>query len=155
MIIAPTPCYFVVKGEGEVASHIVAEVSPKTSSDIATAVLVSSDFDSDITAVNYMDQAAASITAATHIADAETVVRYNPLYIPGPIERIDELLQHDGRGDAIRFVGMSGNPYLLKVVEVKGSRDEQALLSAKVEYRPFDIPGYSEIVESNASLHLN
>lgn len=153
MIIAPTPCYFVIKAEGEAASHVVSEVSPLVGNDIMTAVLVSADFESDIQAVHYMDTATAHITAQTPAEAIETKTEYNPLYIPGDMSSVDEMLNLDPRNDGIRFVGMSGNPYLLKTVEVKNG-DEQ-LIVGKVEYRPFDIPGYNEIVESRSSTHLN
>jgi hypothetical protein len=152
MIVAPTSCYFVIKAEGEAAAAVILEVSPTTGHDITTAILVSADFETDILAVNYMDKAMARIIAGSG-PDIETTVRYNSLYIPGPMEAIDDLLNLDPRNDGIRFVGMSGNPFLLKTVEAK-SGDEN-VVTAKVEYRPFDIPGYNEMVESNAKMRLN
>jgi hypothetical protein len=153
MIIAPTPCYFVIKTEGEAASHIVSEVSPLAGNDIITAVLVSADFDSDIQAVHHMDAATAHITSQTPGEGLETQIEYNPIYLPGEMSAVDEMLNLDPRNDGIRFVGMSGNPYLLKTVVVK-SGDEQ-LVVAKVEYRPFDIPGYNELVEARTKMLLN
>jgi len=153
MIIAPTPCYFVIKAEGEAASHVICEVSPLTGNDIITAVLVSAEFDSDIQAVHHMDTATAHIAAQTPAESLETKTEYNPLYLPGDMSAVDEMLNLDPRNDGIRFVGMSGNPYLLKTVEVKNG-DEQ-LIVGKVEYRPFDIPGYSDLVEARARLLLN
>ena len=151
MIIAPTPCYFIVKAEGEAASSVISEVSPTTGADITTAVLVSADFEVDILAVNYMQKATDRILQTA--GDVETVEKYNPLYVPGPMENVDEMLNLDARHDGIRFVGMSGNPYLLKTL-VATSGDQQ-VLSAKVEYRPFDIPGYSDIVAANETQLLN
>lgn len=152
MIVAPTTCYFVVKTEGEAASMIVSEVSPTTGHDIATAILVSADFQTDILAVNYMDKATARIIDSAG-PDIETVVKYNPLYVPGPMSAIDDLLNLDPRTDGIRFVGMNGNPYLLKTVEAKCG--DQYILTAKVEYREFEIPGYHELVENNSKQRLN
>ncbi len=152
MIIAPTSCYFVIRTEGEAAAHVVSEVSPAVSNDITTAVLVSADFQSDIQAVSFMDSATAHITAATPAVALETHTKYNPLYMPGGMSEVDDMLSSDSSG-AMHFSGMSGNPYLFKTVEVKNGEEE--LLTARVEYRPFEIPAYSDIIKARERTVLN
>lgn len=152
MIIAPTTCYYVVRAEGETAQQIVAEVSPSVGLDIITAVLVSADYESDIQAVCHMDKSIGHLDKLSY-GGLTRNEKFNPLYIPGDMELVDDLLAHDSKGETIRFVGMSANPFLFKTVEVMSGEDQVAI--GKVEYRPFEIPGYSEIVESRKPSHLN
>ena len=151
MIIAPTPCYFLLKAEGDAAAQLVAELSPGTATDIDSVILVSSDFDSDISAVNSMTRSIQHIQDCTQLpaTSLTTKEQYNPLYLPGNMEVLDEMLNLDARTDNIRFVGMNGNPYTLKIVEVLNDGDP--LITAKLEYRPFDIPAYSDIVTARAA----
>lgn len=155
MIIAPTTCYFMLKTEGEAAVQMVSEISPGSSSDISSAILVSADFESDLYAINSLTKAIAHIQERTPFNPDDTVTeeKYNPLYIPGDMALIDDVLNLDPRTDGIRFVGMNGNPFIVKTVEI--TEGEVQIIAAKVEYRAFDIPGYSELVASRDPLKLN
>lgn len=141
MITAPTTCYFIIRAEGEAAAHVVSAISPAVSTDIATAILMSADFESDVQAACHMDSATAHIALVAHAEGLETYTKYNPLYMPGSASEMDDMFSPSSNG-GIYFSGMSGNPYLFKTVEVKSGEVE--LLTAKVEYRPFDIPEYSD-----------
>jgi hypothetical protein len=151
MITAPTPCFYMLKVEGEVAQQFVAELSPSSAKDIISAVLVSSDFDIDIAAVNSFDASITSMRALSPSADI--VEEYNPLYVPSGLDVLDQHMQSEQRGDAIRFVGMNGNPFILKTVEI--TQGDEPLISGKIEYRPFELPSYSDIVASIESTQLN
>lgn len=154
MIVAPTSCYFMLKIEGEAATQLISEISPGAGSDIVTAMLASADFESDLYAVNNLDKTIEYIRSQTARSDTETTVeKYNPLYIPGEMGMVDEALNLDSRTDGIRFVGFNGNPFILKTVEV--SDGDTQLIIAKVEYRPFEIPTYSELVLSRDPSKIN
>lgn len=146
MIIAPTSCYFVVKTDGEAAGNAVTKISPRVSADIVSAILISADFDSDIQAVQLMDQVASRILEQVPTSNVETLVKYNPLFVPSTVDSVDEVLHLEPHRDSIRFIGLDGNPFLFKTIEVKS--EGQQLLLGKVEYRPFDMPSYSEIIGS-------
>lgn len=154
MIIAPTAAYYMVKAEGEAAENMVSELSPSTASDIATVILVSADFEVDIMAVHNLSRSIEYIKGSLHDPKMSVDEKYNPLYMPAPMEQVDEMLNLDPRNDGIRFVGMNGNPYTLKTVEMKANGDEP-LVTGKVDYRPFDFPGYSEIVADRERAYVN
>lgn len=148
MIVAPTPCFFIVKAEGEAAAQLIAEVEPKVAHDIETVILISADFESDISAVNSMDRSVGHLVSISSDTSA-TKETYNPLYIPSDMASVDEMLVLEPRADGIRFSGMAGNPFMLKMVEV--TEKDEPLITAKIEYRPFDIPSYSDIVLAAAT----
>jgi hypothetical protein len=155
MITAPTSCFFMLRAEGEAAQQAVAEFAPRSANDIEAVVLVSADFESDVNADASLTTSMDHITGLSCIAADRLDVKatYNPLYVPGEMALIDETLNLDARHDNIRFVGMNGNPYTLKIIEVKDGDD--TMIAAKIEYRQFEIPSYSDIVQSNKSTVLN
>lgn len=150
MIQPDTSSYYVIKTDGEAAGAVVAEISPKVGHDILTAILVSADYQSDIQTVNGMDTSLRHIATLTPGSELRTEEKYNPIYMPGTMEMVDEVLSIEPRENGIRFVGFSGNPFILKTVEVHNG-DEQ-LVVAKVEFRPYDIPGYTELIEARAAM---
>lgn len=151
MIIAPTPCFYMLKAEGEAAHFIAESISPSTCLDIVSAIIVSQDFDNDLMAVNCLTSSIEQIRKTSKIEGLETE-KYNPLYMPGDASRLDEVITFDG-AEEIQFIGMNGNPFILKTVEIADENSRS--ITAKVEYRPFDIPSYGEIVESANSQQLN
>lgn len=153
MITAPTSCFYMIKAEGEAASQMLAEFAPGCASDIDAVILFSSDFDCDISAINSLDATVRHIKNQTYLVDEEIKEEYNPLYFQSSMQKIDDAMMLDARTDGFRFTAMHGNAYALKTVEVKDG--DTLVISAKIEYRPFDFPAYSEIVASNRAALLN
>lgn len=153
MIQPPVPCFYLFKVEGEVAKSVAEEISPAAAADIQLAAFISGDFDVDINAVKSLDAAITHVKTISLMDDAPSQEVYNPLYVPSTMEKIDEMLLLEPRADNIYFVGMNSNPYTLKTVEV--SVGDEQVLAARIEYRPFEIPGYSDIVEQNKNARLN
>jgi len=154
MISAPTSCFYLMKVEGEAVHSVAAELSPSTAADIEVAIFTSADFENDIVAVNSLATGFNHVKSISLLGDTLQVdERYNPLYVPSPIEKIDEMLILDPRADGVRFVGFSGNPFTLKAMEAKAG--DETLISAKVDYRPFDMPAYSDIVAETQGQVLN
>jgi hypothetical protein len=148
MIIAPTACFFVLRAEGEAAGHVMDLLSPSVAADIDAAILVSCDFDSDIAAVHGLDESIARLRLQMpiHADRVKIEEKYNPLYIPGTVDDVDQILQPNERNESVRFIGMNGCPFVLKTIEIYDGED--SLISGKIEYRPFDLPTYDDIVSS-------
>ena len=146
MITAPTSCYYIVKITGEAAQQVISEISPSTGRDIETALLVSMDFENDVYACNQLAQSINHITSKNLGRSISTTEVNNPLYYPGSVESLDEMLNVDARGDSVGFIGMNNNPYILKTIDIHD--DEISLVSAKIEYRPFDLPGYNDLMQT-------
>lgn len=144
MIIANTPCFYLVRASGEAAESVTSRFSPATASDIETVVLLSTDFDSDIEATQSMDQVLEKVACGMpHFTILEAQEKYNPLYTSNSMGDIDEMLNLDPRTDGYKFTGMDGNPFVFK--QVKMFDNEEPVIEAKVQYHSFDLPGYSDI----------
>jgi hypothetical protein len=152
MITPPTSCYFVVQLDGEGAADLITSISPGAGADIEQAVMMSADYESDLYALNNLDASIRYIREHT-VLSGELTEKFNPLYIPSSIESMDEVLSLDMRHDGVRFAGMLGNPYILKMVEI--ASDEGTNLLAKIEYRPFELPGYADMVSLKQNTRLN
>lgn len=150
MITSPTSCFYMIKAEGEAAASMLVDLVPGCASDIDAVILLSSDFDSDISAINSLDATVKHIKDQTYLVDAEVKEEYNPLYFQSDMQKIDDAMMLDASTEGFRFTAMRGNAYALKTVEVMDG--DTLLISAKIEYRPFDFPAYSEIVASNQTL---
>lgn len=154
MITAPTKCFFVIKADGEFASGAVGTLSPTTANDIESIILVSGDIDTDIEAINNMMTGLETIRASTELGSTlKMVEKFNPLYIPGPPESMDEVLLLEASNDAVRFVGMNGNPFTLKTAELKA--DDEPLIMGKVDYHPFDMPSYTDLMTEHRKTTIN
>lgn len=149
MIVAPTSCFFLVKAQGEAAVQVVSSISPGAANDIESVILLSSDFKSDIDAANKMHASIDSISKQSLIPEhlLQTTEQYNPLYIPSEPSAVDEMLQLDARTDGIKFTGMHGNPFTFKTVEIL--QNFSPVIQGKIEYHPFDLPSYSEIIQED------
>jgi hypothetical protein len=144
----------MLKTEGETAQQVISEISPSAGVDISSAIMMSADFESDLVAVHSLSAALAHVRSRSPVNEQEvTEEKYNPLYVPGSVGELDDVLSLDPRTENIRFVGMGGNPFILKTIEVNDG--ETPIIAAKVEYRPFDIPTYSELVLTRDPVHLN
>lgn len=152
MIIAPTPCYFIVLVTGESAQSLMMEISPGAAADIEELTLLSEDFDSDIKALHLLDGTIKKVrdTLPEEVAVTET---FNPLYVPASMEDVDAVLDLSVRSDGVRFSGFDGDPFTLKLVDLE--RDSEKVATFTARYHPFDLPLYTEIVEAHDNFQLN
>ncbi len=153
MITAPTTSFYMVKAEGEAAENLAADISPSAAGDIASAIIVSADFEVDIMAINNMRTAIDRLKLPMSAESLTIDEKFNPLYLPAPMEAVDEMLVLDARADGIRFVGMQGNPFTLVSTEITAM--DEPIISGTVQYRSFEVPSYSEIVADRSSKLVN
>lgn len=146
-----SPCFFVVKAREEAAQVVAAELSQSASSDIIEATLVSADFQYDIGVLLGMDAVIKHTAAGLH----ETTVteQFNPLFLPQLLPELDDMLELQMKSDSVRFTGMDGSPFTIKMTGVK--HDEETLIVGKAQYHPFDLPTYPEIVETHEHTRFN
>jgi hypothetical protein len=154
MINPTTDCFYVIQAEGEAASLVSEKLSASTVQDIREVILISEDFDNDIQASESLDNAIEEVKSRLGEADLTEATTFNPLYIPSSQEAIDDVLDGDVKSESYRFVGMDGSPFTWKTVSISGSNDEE-LLMGKISYKPFDLPGYSEILAAHANVKIN
>lgn len=152
MIKAPTSCYFTALATGEGAQALMMEISPGAAADIMEVSFLSEDFDSDIQALQQLDGTIKHVNGVM-TGDLAVEERFNPLYIPSKMEEVDELLDIHLRNDGLRFTGFGGDPYTLKLVDVK--RDDEQLAVFTARYHPFELPLYTDIVEAHDNFRLN
>ena len=142
MITAPTPCFYHVLLQGDAARHLTELIAPKSALDIEKAFLTSTDFSDDITAVNSLSCTLQGVQREMEALEIKE--KYNPLYTSTDAESLDELLVLEPHADGVRFIGTIGNPYVFKTVH--GTVNEHDVINAKVEYRPFDLPAYGDLL---------
>lgn len=154
MITPPTDFYWVVRVEGDAAEVVAMTLSASTMADIHEAVLISDDFANDIEATISLDDTVEYLKSLMPTDDLIEMSDVNPLYVPSTPEQLDSVLEGDSRSENLAFTGMDGSPFTLKMVEVSDTADNH-IIQGKLSCRPFDLPTYSEIVKSQASLRLN
>ena len=150
MIVAPTPCYFTGLAVDEAAQLLMMEISPAAAADITELTLVSIDFDSDIEALNNLD---ITVNRANTAISGDVSEVFNPLYVPSEIEDVDNLLDLHLRSDSITFTGFAGDPFTVKMVDIK--RDEMSVVTFTARHHPFELPSYTEIVDANDRFNFN
>ena len=153
MITPPTDCFYVIQVQGEAAEFVTAVLSVGAIADIKEAVLISEDFDNDIQACNGLDETMASVKVCMVDQDLTERTTHNPLYIPSTHDELDSVLDGDVKSEHFRFIGMDGNPFIMKTVSIMAGED--GLMLGKVSCKPFDLPPYSEIVANQIGMKLN
>jgi hypothetical protein len=153
MIAPNVPCFFTLKTSGEAAEMMVSEIAPRIAADITEMTLISADHTNDMSVVEKLDAAVQRVSTVIKDLDIDMDERYNPLYLPVKMEDLDDILQADIRGEALRFSGFDGNPFTIKLVE--GQLDEERLVTAYAQYHPFELPSYNEIVEKHERFRSN
>jgi hypothetical protein len=152
MITPPTDCFYVVRVEGEAVEYVASALSAAVASDILDAVLISTDFKNDIQATLALDKTVDDVKTRL-IDDFTEFTTLNPLYIPSSAEEIEEALDGDETTENMRFVGMDGSPFTIKVVSV--SANDRDIIAGKLACRPFDLPPYSELIKAHSDIKLN
>lgn len=152
MIEAPTACFFTAKAMGEGAQAIMSEISPAAAIDIVELTLISTDFSSDIAALNSLAD------NVKHVGDLmpddlSIEEKFNPLYIPCAMEEVDQVLDIHLRNDSLRFTGFSGNPYTVKLIDMR--KDDAPLVTFSAQFHPFELPLYNDIVEAHEHFRPN
>lgn len=151
MITAPTASFYILKADDEVASSIAAFFSEAAAADITRALVISRDFDSDIEATGALDGTIKVLSS--ELPSLQLDEKFNPLYLPTKIEKVDEVIQLESQTGGYTFTEFGGNPYVFKAVEAK--REDEPILVGRVQYHPFELPAYMELVDANSEVRLN
>lgn len=151
MITPPTECFYIVYAEGSAIERVMANISKRAAADITLAVLISKDFTDDMTATIELDQAVEQLKSSLN-GELIEHVEYNPLYVPSSQDDIDEVLDGDVDSNDFDFIGLDGDPFTLKMMYIASS--EVDLIDAKIAYRPFNLPGYEEIIAAQNAVRL-
>lgn len=151
MIIPPTDFYYVVRTCGEVAGAIITTLFMNGADDIKEVTLISSDFDNDIEATICLDETIELITDKLVNADLKTEINHNPLYKPSTREELEQVL--DGESNDYNFIGMQGNPFILRATKISSCEEE--ILEGHISCKPFELPSYNDISAARANARLN
>ena len=152
MITPPTDSFYVIRAEGDAAELIASTLSMGAMNDIRAVVLLSADFKSDIQATCAMDKAVNTVRSALLSPISLEKIKHNPLYIPSTPQDVDDLMEVT-KADRVKFVGMGGNPFIIKSVNLE--MDDKLLIEASTNCHPFDLPAYAEIVKLHTDIRLN
>lgn len=153
MIQPDVECFYLLHARGEAAEQVASAFSPASMADISDAILISRDFDTDIEAINELDDLVELMKLRVDDGNLVELETLNPLYFPASTKDIDSVLddQAGPEGDDFSFVGLDGSPFTVKFVNI--SRSEQDLITGKVAYKRFDLPSYNEIILDSATLN--
>lgn len=146
-----TECFFTVTAFGEAAVEVASLVSPRSAADIVQATVGSGLFEHDVQAVVSFDRIVAVLSA--EIPDAEVREKMNPLFLSGNIQEVDDMLELQLKTDGIRFTGMDGNPFTIKMSDVRSQN--LPVLVGKVQSLPFELPSYSDLALEYDRASLN
>ena len=152
MIIAPSNSFYTVRATGEAAELIASVFSPGSMGDITDVIVLSKEYTNDIEPMNELEESIETIKSGLGSELIENTA-FNPLYLPRPIDELDDALEVEVKGDNVRFTAMNGNPFAVKTVEI--STTEEALLTATVCYQPFELPSYDVIMHNQTHSLLN
>lgn len=141
----------MVKAVDEAAQAVATRISASAASDIIEVILQSTDFEYDVSALLGMDAVINRAVADLH--EVAVNEKFNPMFIPNQLSELDEMLELQMKNDAVRFTGMDGNPFTIKMTDVR--RDDEMLIVGKAQYRPFDLPSYSDIVQAHEQTRFN
>lgn len=149
MITAPTQAFYVIRASGEAAEMIASVFSPGAMGDITDVVVLSREFTNDIEPINELDISLETLKLGLSpnlIEDCQ----FNPLFIPMPLDDLDDALEIEQKSDHVRFSAMNGNPFAVKIIQL--SSDHEQLLIGTVSYQQFDLPGYEHIMDKQKTL---
>ncbi len=141
----------MVKAIDEAAQAVASRFSTSVAADVIEVTLASDDYEHDIPALLNMDAVVKQVT--DELPAVEVTERFNPLFIPQKMGELDEMLELQIRNDAVRFTGLDGSPFTIKLTDVKS--DDSTLVMAKTQYHPFELPSYTEIVDAHEQTYLN
>lgn len=145
MIEAPTTCFFTGILNDETAQLVMQDFFPSIASDIKQLTLLSADFQTDIEALNSLDDATKRIKSIV-FDEISLSEKFNPLFIPRSLDAVDDVLDASAKSDNLKFVEFNGNPFIVKQVELK--RDDEKVGVFLAQHHPFELPAYSEIISS-------
>lgn len=154
MIIPPTECFYMIQVQGEAAEVVASTLSLGAMSDIREAVLVSEDYTNDIQATVCLDNMIAAVKQQLVESEVIESSEFNPLFKPSTHDELDEVLDGDDKAESsFRFIGMHGNPFMLKSTRLLHGEEE--ILVGQVSCRPFDLPSYTDILAGQAAVRPN
>jgi hypothetical protein len=116
------------------------------SDDVASALITSKDFDSDIPATLELQNGIEEISA--NIVDfdehVEICTKYNPIYIPNAIGDIFDIAEFDDSGDVTSIDGFK-SPYVIARTSVY-TDEKPKLIEGSVTYKQhFELPPFFAI----------
>lgn len=147
--------FYLIRATGEAAELITSVFSAGSMGDITDVTVLSKEFDNDIEPINEMDATLATIKEGLGSVLVENVT-FNPLFIPMHIDELDDALDVEQKTDNVRFTGMEGNPFAIKIVDITSGADgNQQLIAGTVAYQQFDLPSYNDIIDKQTNYRLN
>ena len=152
MFDSVSPSFFAIQIEGDLAADLAEQLAPTAGLDIEMVTMVSKELPSDIHAINEMCRAVDALKKKVQ-STMEVVDTFNPLFLPKAVQELDEQIDIDGRSDAVRFLGMDGNPFVVRKIEVKV--EGETVIDARVGVEQFDLPAYSDMMNEKQNLLLN
>lgn len=146
-----TECFFTITAYDEAATEVASLITPASAPDIVQLTIGSGLFAHDVQAVASFDRIVNQLSV--DLKDAELREKINPLFLSGNIQEVDDMLDLQMKTDGIRFTGMDGNPFTIKMADVKIRN--LPVLVGKVQSLPFELPTYSELSLEYDRANLN
>lgn len=153
MITTKSWCFFTAQLLGDAAKEVAGAISPSTATDIDVIEATSTDFSSDISGLISLDASMSQVQATLGTKDVSLHENFNPLYLPNGLNELDELVDDSEKSDHLRFTGFGGNPFVIKLIELE--HNEETIASAYLQYHPFELPSYSEIIHAHERSSIN
>lgn len=146
------PSFFAIQIEGQAAEQLAELLSPSVAMDIKLVGVVSETMPSDMHAINEMCRTVAELRKRID-GDTEVSDEFNPLFLPKADELLEAQLDIDARSDGVRFLGMDGNPFVIRKIEV--SLNGHKIIDARCGVEQFKLPAYAELMAERQLFQLN
>lgn len=145
MITPKTTAFYIVRAHEDAAELITSTISTGAMSDITDALILSIDFDNEITPINELDTALETLKCGLIGSNIELHEQYNPIYYPSTDEAFDDVVEGSPRAEQLRLTGIDGNPFIAKKLNL--SSNGSSSIEAAVSFREFEFPGYDDMLE--------
>jgi len=154
MITPPlnTQSFYTALFEKDAAKFVTGLMSQSGSADVEQVLITSKDMTSDVEATNEL-QAAANEVMSNLVEDeseVDTVVHFNPIYLPAYDGNLFEMIDVDGEGDITAIAGF-GNPFITMSLK-KSCHENIDIIDAKVNWKQFQLPPINELLANKEVL---
>jgi hypothetical protein len=126
-------------------------VSSSAAADIRNVMIISTDFASDVQAINELKHG--SLEVMTNLADIGDSISsssdFNPLYLPGKIEDPTSMLDLTEENDSAAVIGFP-NPFISMEYRMWAQEDTN-LIDAKVNFKEFTLPPLEDFLKTSES----
>lgn len=147
MILPSSTSFFAIKALDEAAEAITFQLAPGTALDIVNVTFLSRDFESDVYAIDCLDKNMKVLLEAMSEVEVAVSEKFNPIYLPGKISDLYDAVDVDSKNGSGPLNAVDGNPYTIKLIEAISG--DETVLVGKAQYRTFEMPSYSEIVQAH------